>query len=184
MRLSRFENDRTISFIPPDGGYDLMSYRLSQNVRPLIWVECLVERPSPRRTEYLVKARSQFKDRSIANNVEIYLPLPADASAPIVKTSAGSASYVPEKSALVWAIKSFPGGKEFMLRCHFSLPTVAAEEDTKGKLPPIKVNFEIPYFTVSGLQVRYLKVIEKSGYQALPWVRYITMAGNYEIRMN
>ena len=33
-------------------------------------------------------------------------------------------------------------------------------------------------------QVRYLKVIEKSGYQALPWVRYITTAGNYEIRMN
>lgn len=33
-------------------------------------------------------------------------------------------------------------------------------------------------------QVRYLKVIEKSGYQALPWVRYITAAGNYEIRMN
>lgn len=50
-------------------------------------------------------------------------------------------------------------------------------------MPPIKVNFEIPYYTVSGIQVRYLKVIEKSGYQALPWVRYITVAGNYEIRM-
>jgi len=32
-------------------------------------------------------------------------------------------------------------------------------------------------------QVRYLKIIEKSGYQALPWVRYITMAGEYELRM-
>ena len=31
-------------------------------------------------------------------------------------------------------------------------------------------------------QVRYLKVIEKSGYQALPWVRYITTGGEYEIR--
>lgn len=39
-------------------------------------------------------------------------------------------------------------------------------------------------FSVFSLQVRYLKVIEKSGYQALPWVRYITTAGNYEIRMN
>jgi hypothetical protein len=25
--------------------------------------------------------------------------------------------------------------------------------------------------------VRYLKIIEKSGYQALPWVRYITQNG-------
>lgn len=31
-------------------------------------------------------------------------------------------------------------------------------------------------------QVRYLKIIEKSGYQALPWVRYITQNGDYEIR--
>lgn len=28
-----------------------------------------------------------------------------------------------------------------------------------------------------------MKVIEKSGYQALPWVRYITAGGEYEIRM-
>ena len=27
------------------------------------------------------------------------------------------------------------------------------------------------------MQVRYLKIIEKSGYQALPWVRYITQNG-------
>lgn len=76
-----------------------------------------MEKPSRSRTEYLVKARSQFKERSSATNVEIHLPLPADATAPSFKTSQGSASYVPEKSALVWHIKSFQGGKEFMLRC-------------------------------------------------------------------
>lgn len=31
-------------------------------------------------------------------------------------------------------------------------------------------------------QVRYLKIIEKSGYQALPWVRYITQNGDYQLR--
>lgn len=46
------------------------------------------------------------------------------------------------------------------------------------KRPPITVRFEIPYFTVSGIQVRYLKIVEKSGYQALPWVRYITQNGD------
>lgn len=49
-------------------------------------------------------------------------------------------------------------------------------EDTEKK-PPINIKFEIPYFTVSGIQVRYLKIVEKSGYQALPWVRYITQNG-------
>jgi len=183
VRLTRFENDRTISFIPPDGSFDLMNYRLSQNVKPLIWVECQVEKHSRSRVEYLVKARSQFKERSAASNVEIMLPLPPDAIQPTVRTSQGSATYAPEQEAMVWKLKHFPGGREFLLRCKFSLPSVQAEEDPHGRMPPIRVKFEIPYFTVSGIQVRYLKVVEKSGYQALPWVRYITMAGDYEIRM-
>jgi hypothetical protein len=49
--------------------------------------------------------------------------------------------------------------------------------DDADKRPPVSVKFEIPYFTTSGIQVRYLKIIEKSGYQALPWVRYITQNG-------
>ena len=35
---------------------------------------------------------------------------------------------------------------------------------------------------MSGVQVRYLKIIEKSGYQALPWVRYITQNGGEDGR--
>jgi AP-1 complex subunit mu len=48
--------------------------------------------------------------------------------------------------------------------------------------PILSVDFEIPYFTISGVQVRYLKVSEKSGYQALPWVRYTTKSGSYNFR--
>ena len=33
VRLARFENDRTISFIPPDGEFELMSYRLNTQAR-------------------------------------------------------------------------------------------------------------------------------------------------------
>ncbi|KAK6139207.1 hypothetical protein DH2020_027043 [Rehmannia glutinosa] len=184
VRLARFENDRTISFIPPDGSFDLMTYRLSTQVKPLIWVEAQVERHSRSRIEIMVKSRSQFKERSTATNVEIELPVPPDATNPNVRTSMGSSSYAPEKDALIWKIKSFPGGKEYMLRAEFSLPSITSEESGPERKAPIRVKFEIPYFTVSGIQVRYLKIIEKSGYQALPWVRYITMAGEYELRLN
>ena len=50
-----FENDRTISFVPPDGEFELMSYRLNTQVKPLIWVESVIERHSHSRVEYLVK---------------------------------------------------------------------------------------------------------------------------------
>ena len=38
------------------------------------------------------------------------------------------------------------------MRAHFGLPSVESEEMEAKR--PITVNFEIPYFTVSGIQVR------------------------------
>uniref|UniRef100_A0A673KU69 AP-1 complex subunit mu-1-like n=1 Tax=Sinocyclocheilus rhinocerous TaxID=307959 RepID=A0A673KU69_9TELE len=148
-------------------------------VKPLIWIESVIEKHSHSRIEYMIKAKSQFKRRSTANNVEIHIPVPTDADTPKFKTTVGSVKWVPENSEIVWSIKSFPGGKEYLMRAHFGLPSVEAE-DKEGK-PPISVKFEIPYFTTSGIQVRYLKIIEKSGYQALPWVE---MNSFYYCRLN
>jgi len=181
VKLSRFESDRTISFVPPDGEFELMSYRLNTNVKPLIWIEAVVESHKNSRIEYMIKARSQFKQRSTANNVEIFIPVPKDVDSPKFKASIGTVKYVPKQDAILWSIKQFQGGKEYLMRAHFGLPSI--RDVDPASRPPITVKFEIPYFTVSGIQVRYLKIIEKSGYQALPWVRYITQSGDYQIRV-
>jgi len=182
VRLSKFETDRTISFIPPDGKFELMTYRLNTQVKPLIRIEAIVKRHQRSRLEYTLKARSQFKEKSTANNVVITIPVPNDVDTPRFKASMGKVQYKPELDALVWTIKQFQGGRELMLVAGFGLPSISDDENFDDR-PPVKVQFEIPYFTVSGIQVRYLKIIEKSGYQALPWVRYITNSGDYQIRI-
>jgi hypothetical protein len=40
-----------------------------------------------------------------------------------------------------------------MLRAEFRLPSITAEEAAPERKAPIRVKFEIPYFTVSGIQV-------------------------------
>ncbi|EJP65017.1 hypothetical protein NHJ13051_004768 [Beauveria bassiana] len=201
VRLARFENDRTISFIPPDGEFELMSYRLNTHVKPLIWVECAIESHSGSRIEYMLKARAQFKRRSTANNVEIIVPVPDDADSPRFRTNIGSVHYAPEQSAIIWKIKQFGGNKEFLMRAELGLPSVRGDDDSgggmtggfggsmggvggKGAKRPIQVKFEIPYFTTSGIQVRYLKITEpKLQYPSLPWVRYITQSGDIAVRL-
>lgn len=178
VRLSRFENDRTISFIPPDGEFELMSYRLNTQVKPLIWVETEVRMHSGSRIEYVLKARAQFKRRSTANNVEILVPVPSDADSPRFRTNIGSVHYAPEQSAIIWKIKQFGGSKEFLMRAELGLPSVKGDDEHGGGMTggfggsmggaggqgkgkrPVQVKFEIPYFTTSGIQVRYLKIIE------------------------
>lgn len=85
--------------------------------------------------------------------------------------------YAPETSSIVWKIKQFGGGKEFLMRAELGLPSVRGDDDKGGGMMggfggsmggvgagkakrPINVKFEIPYFTTSGIQVRYLKIIE------------------------
>ncbi|KAJ7725187.1 clathrin adaptor mu subunit [Mycena metata] len=182
VRLSRFENDRTILFIPPDGDFDLMTYRLSKVVKPLIWVEAEIEHHGESRVVYMVKVIAQFKRKSTANNVEIFIPVPEDADTPKFKAATGTVKYAPDRNGFVWKMRQLAGGKEFLMRAQFSLPSVKNEQDN-SRCVPITVKYDIPYFTVSGVQVRYLKVVEKSGYQALPWVRYITQNGDdYSLR--
>ena len=53
-------------------------------------------------------------------------------------------------TVLVFALQ---GGKEYLMRAHFGLPSVE-NENLEGR-PPIHIKFEIPYFTVSGIQVSF-----------------------------
>ncbi len=59
-----------------------MSYRLNTAIKPLIWIEAVVDSHAHSRIEYLIKAKAQFKARSTANNVEIVIPVPPDADSP------------------------------------------------------------------------------------------------------
>ena len=74
VRLSRFENDRTISFIPPDGEFELMSYRLNTQVKPLIWVESDVRSHSGSRIEYTLKVPAHAPSSSCKPNSNELLP--------------------------------------------------------------------------------------------------------------
>ena len=87
-----FDHERTIQFIPPDGEFELMSYRLDLQLKPLISVEVNIITHSETRIEYSVKAKTNFKNRSVANNVQIFIPVPADIQNATFKRSNGTHS--------------------------------------------------------------------------------------------
>ena len=60
---------------------------------------------------------------------------------------------------------------------------IIIKDNTVMTKPPINVIFAVPSFTASGLHVRFLKVYEKSSYQTVKWVRYMTRSGDYQIRL-
>lgn len=180
VRLTKFENDRTITFVPPDGEIELMSYRINTYVKPPIWVDCVSRVFPHRRVEYTVKVTTHYKSRYSASVAHVLVPVPSDVDSPKFQFGVGSVSYIPESNILKWTIKTLPGGKEYFMIATFGLPSVSNQD--KETMPPVQVQFEIPFYNISGIHVNYLRVTEKSGYQSLPWVRYITQNGDYQIR--
>lgn len=85
----------------------------------------------------MIKTRSQFKSRSVANNVEIMIPVPPDVDSPSFKSSVGNVTFLPDRDCVVWNIKQFHGGREYLMRAHFGLPSISASDtaaagDKKG----------------------------------------------------
>jgi hypothetical protein len=89
VRLAEFDENRQIVFTPPDGDFELMSYRLSQlELTPPFWIDCQVEHHGASRVEFMVKIRSQFKQKVQAQTVEVSVPCPPDCQNPVTKQSA------------------------------------------------------------------------------------------------
>jgi AP-2 complex subunit mu-1 len=124
---------------------------------------------------------ADFPDDKKAKTVVIKIPMPPTAAAAHSKATKGRARYEPGERALVWRINNFQGMQAAELRSEIDLlPAVREKPWVK---PPISVDFQIPMYSSSGVAVRFLKVYEKSSYDTAKWVRYLSKAGEYQIRI-
>mmetsp|Transcript_25898 Transcript_25898/g.46918 ORF Transcript_25898/g.46918 Transcript_25898/m.46918 type:complete len:427 (-) Transcript_25898:398-1678(-) len=182
VRLGKFDADRTITFIPPDGEFELMRYRVTDNINlPFRIIPAVQEEHGKPKVSINLKVIANFSDKLFATHVVIKIPVPKNTAKAKIKNSFGRAKYEPEQQAIMWRVKRFPGKAECMLTADIDLmPTV---RPTAWNRPPIDVEFQVPMFTASGVHVRFLRVYDKSGYHTNRWVRYITKAGGYQIRI-
>lgn len=51
----------------------------------MIWVEVNIDQSTKTKIEYSVKAKSNYRNKSIAHNVEISIPVPNDLKSPVFK---------------------------------------------------------------------------------------------------
>jgi len=182
VRLSKFDIDREITFIPPDEPFQLMTYRITENIESPFKLLPSVKVLGRNRLELSLQVTAMY-DRNIeATNVKIDFPCPKNAAkGHIPNPGHGKARFDPQQGAVVWRIRRFPGRHEYNLLAEIDLASTVT--DKQWVRPPITMNFDVPQFTASGLRVRFLKVQEKSNYKPVKWIRYLTKAGTYEHRI-
>ncbi|KAG0204064.1 hypothetical protein BGX28_003875 [Mortierella sp. GBA30] len=182
VKLGKFDSDRTISFVPPDGEFELMRYRTSDNINLPFKVHPVVTEMGKSKIEYRILVKANFSSKLYANNVVLNIPTPLNTAGVSVSASAGKAKYVPEANSIAWKIPRFQGLSEYTLTGEVTLTAMTHKK--AWSRPPISMDFHVLMFTSSGLLVRFLKIFEKSNYHSVKWVRYMTKAGNYQIRVS
>ena len=186
VNLSKFASDKVVSFVPPDGEFELMKYRVSENVTIPFKVIAMVKELGRTRVSVDVMFKSLFAEKTVAQEIRVRIPVPPNTAKVKVLCSGGKARYLAGEECLRWKIKNLPGGKEIRLQAEVMLVgSIKDDADDKkygGKKkwsqPPLNVQFSLPMFTASGLRIRFLKVWSKEGYEATKWVRYLTTAAS------
>lgn len=126
------------------------------------------------------KVIAEFADDKNAHSVIIKIPMPPTTASAVIQATKGRAKYEPSERALVWRINNFPGMSECTLQADVAL--LPASREKPWVRTPISMDFQIPMHSASGVQVRFLKVYEKSGYQTSRWVKYLSKAGEYQVK--
>ncbi|KAF8912192.1 Mu homology domain-containing protein [Gymnopilus junonius] len=181
VRLDEFDAHRTISFIPPDGEFELMRYRSTSNVKLPLRIIPSVTEVGTTQVQYTVTIKANFNNKLSATNVVLRIPTPLNATTVDCKVATGKAKYVPAENVIVWKVARLQGGQECTLAATAALASTTTRQ--VWARPPIDVDFQVLMFTASGLIVRFLKVYEKANYQSIKWVRYLTKAdGSYQVR--
>lgn len=187
VRLGKVESEKTISFIPPDGECNLVTYRVhSSSLKPLFLIDYKMRNHSNTRLEIMVKVKANFKSRISARRLQIRVPVPGDIDSPRYHYNKGTLKYLPAESVILWKFHKIDGGKEYVMIAELLLPSVLDEKELERfRKIPLNLKFEMQGFVTSGLQVKYLKIREpKLNYQSYPYVRYITKSGeHYDVRV-
>uniref|UniRef100_A0A803PNC9 MHD domain-containing protein n=1 Tax=Cannabis sativa TaxID=3483 RepID=A0A803PNC9_CANSA len=176
VNLTRFNSEKTVSFVPPDGEFELMKYRITEGVNLPFRVLPTIKELGRTRMEVNVKVKSVFGAKMFALGVVIKIPVPKQTAKTSFQVTSGRCKYNAAIDCLVWKIRKFPGQTEPTMSAEVELISTMTEKKSWTR-PPIQMEFQVPMFTASGLRVRFLKVWEKSGYNTVEWVRYITKAG-------
>ena len=102
VRLDEFDSTRTISFVPPDGEFELMRYRSTSNVKLPLRVITTVNEIGTSQVSYVVAVKTSFNNKLSATNVVVRIPTPLNTTNVDCKVPLGKAKYVPAENVVVW----------------------------------------------------------------------------------
>lgn len=192
VRLDEFDQ-RTLHLFPPDGEFSVVNYRLAANFALPFRITPTIEEVDGKKLLLTCVISTALPSNHHGANVSIKIPVPRSSVAVNLEVSTSgaqgaegmgsTAEYLATERYILWNVRKFQSGTEATIRAKISLENFVSVFHKK-EIGPIAMSFEIPMYSVSNLQVRYLRIAEThKAYNPQRWVRYITQSSSYICRL-
>jgi len=175
VRLNKWEQSRVISFIPPDGQFELMKYRVLGQIQLPIFCK-----PQITYSETGGKVTVMVGQKPISKTVEgiiITIPFPKSVQTCNLTANVGHVAYDDSNKICKWDIGKIPKDSPILSGNIVFQPGSPIPEAK----PTLMVDFKINMFAVSGLKVESLAMVNEA-YKPWKGVRSITKAGKFQVR--
>jgi len=188
VQLDKFEQERMLVLEPPHGEFVLMNFHIG-SLRHEGQIPFRITPTLSPLTDYKQELRLQvlaeFAEKYHGANVKVTFTVPKSstgASCELAPQAKGQTwEYDDATKTMTWLIRKFVGRSMHTISCKF---VVGAGSNPRKEMGPISMNFEIPMFNVSQLQVQHLKIVERNkSYNPHRWVRCLTHADSYVCRV-
>ncbi|KAM9325775.1 AP-3 complex subunit mu-1 isoform 2-T2 [Gastrophryne carolinensis] len=181
VRYKRWESERVLSFIPPDGNFRLMSYRVSaQNLVAIpVYVKHNIvfqENTSSGRFDLTVGPKQSMG--KTVESVVLMVHMPKVVLNMNLTPNQGTYTFDPVTKMLNWDIGKINTQKLPNLKGIVSLQSGAPKPEEN---PSLNINFKIQQFAISGLKVNRLDMYGER-YKPFKGVKYLTKAGKFQVR--
>lgn len=180
VRLARWEQEKVISFVPPDGKFVLGSYVMgteNQLQLPLLVKPSVTYQEGHAKFEVEVTARQT--GGKVVEDFTLSAGLPKTVTSASLTPSAGSYTFDQLTKTIKWEVKKVNPATPITLRGTLMMTPGAPVPDVTTLL---QLTFNIPTFTASGLKVNKLDLVGDVKYKPFKGVKYNSVAGRYQVR--
>lgn len=189
VRYTRFERDRVVSFVPPDGAFELMRYRVNTKTHVAAPVYCTpqIDMADERNAGHgrISVAVGQKPVCSLitpgrkgpvqVEDVALEIPFPKCVKTTTLTASVGTVLYDEATKVAKWTIGKVALGKTATLSGTMVIQGQAQDA------PPIQLTWKVPMASVSGIQISSLQLMNER-YRPYKGVRTISKSGNFQVR--
>lgn len=180
VRLQSWVTQQQLSFIPPDGAFNLAKYILGPETQLIIPLQV---RPSIVYSENGGKIDIEIAAKQCGSkNIEeivLEIGMPKCVNSVNCTPSDGNQSFDQLEHKVRWDIKKLPADRPASLKGSISIVPGSPRPDNQ---PVISCKFRINGFATSGLKVSKLDIAGDMKNKPFKGVKYSTVAGRYEIR--